>query len=132
MKVNEQPVGGADGRLFIAADGSLSAAGRESTTVLVAVDDRGAVEACTCTKKGPQDTYAIKVTTNFIDGLGGKTLMSQTDAENAIQGMARAIAKDAVPTETLRTTPRYSHQSNGRVENEQDTCRAHLGCQEQG
>ncbi len=41
--------------LFIAADGSQTSQGRESVTVHVAVDDRGAVEACVRTKNAPQD-----------------------------------------------------------------------------
>jgi hypothetical protein len=102
--------------LFIAADGSQTAQGRESVTVLVAVDDRGAVEACVSTKKGPQDTYAIKVMAKFLDGLGAKKIILQTDGEYAIQSVARHMAKEAISTVTLRTTPRYSHQSNGRVE----------------
>ena len=52
----------------------------------------------------------------FLDGLGAKKIILQTDVENAIQGVARHMAKEAIPTVTLRTTPRYSHQSNGRVE----------------
>ena len=102
--------------LFIAADGSQTAQGRETVTVLVAVDDRGAVEACVCSKKGPQDTHAIKVMTKFLDGWGTKKIILQTDGENAIQSVARAIAKGAIPAVTVRTTPRHSHQSNGRVE----------------
>ena len=91
--------------LFIAADGSQTAQGRESVTVLVCVDDRGAVEACVSTKKGPQDTYAIKVMAKFLDGLGAKKIILQTDGENAIQSVARRMAKEAIPTVTLRTTP---------------------------
>ena len=66
--------------LFIAADGSQTAQGRESVTVLVAVDDRGAAEACVSTKKGPQDTYAIKVLTKFLDGLGTKKISCRRTA----------------------------------------------------
>ena len=40
----------------------------------------------------------------------------QTDGENIIQSVAKHVAKDAVPVITLRTTPRYSSQSSGRVE----------------
>jgi hypothetical protein len=83
--------------LFIAADGSQTAQGRESVTVLVAVDDRGAVEACVSTKKGPQDTYAIMVMAKFLDGLGAKKIILQTDGENAIQSVARHMAKEAIP-----------------------------------
>ncbi len=70
--------------LFIAADGSLSATGRESTTVLVAVDDRGVAEACVCTKKSPQDLGTIKVMTKYWGGFGAMKLVMQTDGENAI------------------------------------------------
>ncbi len=66
--------------------------------MLVAIDDRGVVEACACTKKGPQDIRAIKVMTKFLDGLGAKKLVLQTDGENAIQSVARAMAKGAAPT----------------------------------
>ncbi len=66
-------------------------------------------------RKGPQDTDAIKVMAKFLDGLGAEKIILQTDGENAIQSLARQMAKEAIPTVTLRTTPRYSHQSNGRV-----------------
>ena len=49
--------------MFIAPDGTITATQeKNSIPVLVAVDDRGAVEACYCTKKGPTDAYTIKVT----------------------------------------------------------------------
>jgi hypothetical protein len=102
--------------LVIAADGSQAAQGRESVTVLVAVDDRGAVEACVSAKKRPQDACAIKVMTKFLDGLGTKRVILQTDGKNTIQSVARQMAEGAITTVTFRTTPRYSHQSNGRVE----------------
>ncbi len=94
------------GYLFLAAGRSLLAAGRESTTVRVALDDRGVAEACVCTKKGPKDLCAISAMTKYLDGLGAKKLVLQTDGENAIQSEARAIAKGAIPAVTLRTTPR--------------------------
>ncbi len=64
--------------LFIAAGGSQTAQGRERVTVLVCVDDRRAVEAGVSTKKGPQDTDAIKVMAKFLDGLGRKLFYRRT------------------------------------------------------
>ena len=99
--------------MFIAPDGTIAATPeKNSIPVLVAVDDRGAVEACYCTKKGPTDAYAIKVMPKYMETLGVKKLTLQTDGELPIQAVAKHIAKDTVPVVTLRTTPRYSSQSN--------------------
>ena len=84
--------------------------------MLVAVDDRGAVEACVSTKKGPQDAYAIKVMTKFLDGLGTKKIILQTDGENAIQSVARQMAKGAIPAVTEddpAVQPSVERQSRG-------------------
>ncbi len=53
----------------------------------------------------------MKAMTTYC-GLGAKKLALQTDGENAIQSVARAIAKGAIPAVTARTTPWYSHHSN--------------------
>ncbi len=48
---------------------------RPSESPLVTIDDRGVVEACVCTKMGPQDLYAIKAMTKYLGGLGAKKLV---------------------------------------------------------
>ena len=45
-----------------------------------------------------------------------REVILQTDGENAMQSAARQMATGAIPTVTLRTTPRYAHEFNGRVE----------------
>ena len=85
---------------------------------LVAVDcDRDAIEALMVLKKGPPDDYGCKSMARFIDSLGSQHIVLQGDGEPAMQAVLRKIKSLCNCSVIVRSTPRYSSKSNGKVEN---------------
>lgn len=102
--------------MFLARDSSITDSAGAMVSIVVAAEERGAAEACVVQYKGAKDTYAVKVMSRFMDSLGSDVVEVQTDAEVSLVQFAKAVAVDTAKAVRTRTSPRYSHQSNGRAE----------------
>ena len=54
--------------------------------------------------------------TSFLDDCGAVTVNLRTDGENPIKAWAKAVKSKRTKVTMLQETPRYSHRSNGAVE----------------
>eukprot|EP00969_Alexandrium_andersonii_P043487 1906734-Alexandrium_andersonii.AAC.1 len=62
--------------------------------------------------KGPKDQLSVVLTAMFIDSLGLRRPILQTDGEPAIKAWARAVSARAARSLRVRRSPRNSHSSS--------------------
>jgi len=85
-----------------------------SATILSVVHvDSSAQMATVVQTKGPRDK---KCTARFLEDIGEKNLVLQTDQENPILAWANGVKKEANCNIILQNSPLYSHASQGAVE----------------
>lgn len=101
---------------MFAPDGSITDSACAMVSIVVAAEKRGAVEACVVQNFAAKDAYAVKVMSKFVDSLGNDVVEVQSDAEVSLVQFAKGVAVDTGKAVRTRTSPRYSHHSNGRAE----------------
>ena len=86
-------------------------------TILVLIRrPHGAVGACQVLRKGPEP-HAIDCVLAYLDTWGLREVLLKADNEPAIQALVDAVRVRWGERTTVEKSPKYSHQSNGAVEN---------------
>ena len=89
----------------------------ELATILVLIQrPHGAVGACQVLRKGPEP-YAIDCVLAYLDTWGLREVLLKADNEPAIQALVDAVRVRRGERTMVEKSPKYSHQSNGAVEN---------------
>jgi hypothetical protein len=84
--------------------------------ILVMIDtDTGYPMAVQVPRKGAEQ-YSVSMGQNLLDDCGANTVNLRTDGENPIKAWAKAVKNKRTKVTNLQETPRYSHSSNGAVE----------------
>ena len=68
----------------------------------------------TCDRRFQQKPYAIDCVLAYLDTWGSREVLLKADNEPAIQTLVDAVRSERTMVEK---SPKYSHQSNGAVEN---------------
>ena len=90
---------------------------RDLVTILVLIQrPHGAVGACPVLHKGPEPC-AIDCVLAHFDTLGLREVLLKADNEPAIQALVDVVQVKRSERTMLAKSPKYSHQSNGAVEN---------------
>ena len=86
-------------------------------TILVLIQrPHSAVGACQVLRKGPEP-YAIDCVLAYLDTWGLREVLLKADNEPAIQALVDAVRVRRGERTMVEKSPKYSHQSNGAVEN---------------
>ena len=89
----------------------------ELATILVLIQrPHGAVGACQVLREGPE-LYAIDCVLAYLDTWGLREVLFKADNEPAIQALVDAARVRRGERTTAEKSPKYSHLSNGAVEN---------------
>ena len=89
----------------------------ELATILVLIQrPHGAVGACQVLRKR-REPYAIDCVLAYLDTWGLREVLLKADNEAAIQALVDAVRVRRGERTMVEKSPKYSHQSNGAVEN---------------
>ena len=89
----------------------------ETATVLVIVlKPHGAIGSCQVVKKGVEQ-FAVECVLAFLDLWGVTEVLLKSDGEAAIQALVAEVKRRRSHPTLVEVPPKYSHQSNGLVEN---------------
>ena len=87
------------------------------STILVLIQrPHGAVGACQVLRKGPEP-HAIDCVLAYLDTWGLREVLLKADNEPAIQALVDTVRVKRGERPMVEKSPKYSHQSNGAVEN---------------